>query len=230
MESGFEKYIKQNKAEFEKDAPSPKVWQQLQARLVAQHQKKARIIKMRRISLRIAAGLLFFVGIWVLFFKIAKQPGKAVNTGIAVSPKQPAVGTVPGKVNADSLKIAKQQSIIAQAGDVKKDRTFELTGTEYGQSINYYTRLVENEQKQVQQLRVIDPDIYKESQNAIDGLNTIYDQLKSQLHGSIDQQKVIELMIKNLQMQERVLKNQLQLIREMQLNNQGKNEKSVKEI
>jgi len=50
------------------------------------------------------------------------------------------------------------------------------------------------------------------------------------LYSSVDQQKVIQLMIKNLQMQERVLNNQLQLIREMQLNNESKNEKSVKEI
>jgi len=227
MESGFEKYIKQNKPGFEKGAPSPKVWQQLQTQLAAHHHKKARVVKMRRIGLGIAASLLF-IAIGILFFKTGRQPGKIVNSSIAMSPKQPVAGT--GQANADSLKITKQQSITAQAGDVKKDRTFELTGTEYGQSINYYTRIVENEQKQVQQLRIIDPDIYKQSQDAIDGLNTIYDQLKSQLNRSIDQQKVIELMIKNLQMQERVLNNQLQLIREMQLNNQGKNEKSVKEI
>ncbi len=226
MESGFEKYIKQNRPEFEKGAPSPNVWQQLQTQLAAHHQKKARVVKMRRIGLGIAASLLF-IAIGVLFFKTSKQP---VNTDIAASRKQQVADPVPGKPSNDSLKIARQQSITAQAGSVKKEDAFELTGTEYGQSINYYTRLVENEQKQVQQLRVIDPDIYKESQNAIDGLNTIYGQLKSQLHGSIDQQKVIELMIKNLQMQERVLNNQLQLIREMQLNNQGKNEKSVREI
>jgi len=226
MESGFEKYIKQNKPEFEKGAPSPKVWQQLQTQLAAHHKKKARVVKMRRIGLGVAASLLF-IAIGVSFLKTVKQP---VNTGIAASRKQPVADPAPGKPNVDSLKIAKQQSITTQAGGVKQEGVFELTGTEYGQSINYYTRLVQNEQKQVQQLRVIDPDIYKESQNAIDGLNTIYGQLKSQLHGSIDQQKVIELMIKNLQMQERVLNNQLQLIREMQLNNQGKNEKSVREI
>jgi len=226
MESGFEKYIKQNKADFEKGAPSPKVWQQLQTQLAAHHQKKARVVKMRRVGLGIAASLLF-IAIGVLFFKTAKQP---INTGIAASRKQPVAEPAPGKPNTDSLKITKQQSITAQTGNLKKEGAFELTGTEYGQSINYYTRLVENEQRQVLQLRMIDPDIYKQSQNAIDGLNTIYDQLKSQLHGSIDQQKVIQLMIKNLQMQERVLNNQLQLIREMQLNNQGKNEKSVKEI
>src|SRR5882757_9119893 len=118
MESGFEKYIKQNKPKFEKGAPSPKVWQQLQTQLAAHHQKKARIVKMRRIGLGIAASLLFFVMIGVLFFKTAKQPDKAINTGIAASPKQPAVGAAPDKANADSLKITKQQSITAQAGDV----------------------------------------------------------------------------------------------------------------
>jgi len=159
MESGFEKYIKQNRPEFEKGAPSPKVWQQLQTQLAVHHQKKALVVKMRRIGLGIAASLLF-IAIGALLFKTNTQPGKAVNTGITVSPKQPVVVPVPNKTNADSLKIVRQQSIAAKAGGAKKEDAFELTGTDYGHSINYYTRLVENEQRQVQQLRVIDPDIY----------------------------------------------------------------------
>jgi len=230
MESEFEKYIERNKEQFEKGAPSPKVWQQLQDQLIMHHQKKASIVKMRRVGLGVAAGLLFFISIGILLFKNAQQPIKSMKAGLAASPKHPAAGTASGRVNTDSLKLKKGLQVSAQAAHSQKESAYELTNDEYPQSLNYYTRQVANKQKQLWPLRGTDPDLYKESQNAIDGLNSMYDQLKKQLPGSINQQKVLKLMIKNLQMQEEILTNQLQLIREMQSPNQSNHEKSDKGI
>ena len=76
----------------------------------------------------------------------------------------------------------------------------------------------------------IDPDLYKKSQKGIEDLNKAFNHLKNQLPGSINQQKVLELMIQNLQLQEEILNNQLQLIQSLQSPNPSKHEKNVKNI
>jgi DNA replication initiation complex subunit (GINS family) len=94
----------------------------------------------------------------------------------------------------------------------------------------YYTKLIEIRQKQISRLQTIDPDLYKQSQKAIEGLNTAYGQLRHQLSGSINQEKVLESMIENLQMQEKILSNQLQIIKEIESSKDNTDDKAVKKI
>ncbi|MES2112544.1 MAG: hypothetical protein V4577_27570 [Bacteroidota bacterium] len=215
MENGFEKYLYKNRDKVENGAPSPQVWQRLQGQLIAHHQKKARIVRMQRIGLAAAASVILFAGIGYFTLK----PKETVNHAAVIN-QSPAKQT-------DSVHTKKE---IAKPANKTNSNSFTVTAQETRQSLFYYARLIQIRQNQIKRLQGIDPDLYKESQKSITDLNQIYDQLKRQLPGSINQERVLEEMIENLQMQEKILKNQLQLLKGLPPSNQSNNEKTVKEI
>lgn len=215
MKDGFEKYLHDNREKLETGMPSPQVWQKLQAQLTERHQKKARIVRIRRNSLAAAASVVLFAGIG--YFVLKSEKNNTVVIGInASAPKQ-----------TDTVR---QKTEISKPP--KKAGNDELAATEQEtrQSLFYYARLIQIRQNQIKRLQVIDPDLYKESQQSVNDLNKIYDQLQRQLSGSINQERVLEEMIENLQMQEKILSNQLQILKGLPPSNQSNDEKSVKEI
>lgn len=220
MEKEFEKYLAQNRDKLETGGPSPRVWQNLEAELIQRNQKTARIIKMRRIWLSAAASLLLLIGLGALLFKKDKSVIRAAKT-------------INIKTNTDTAKTTPQLLVNTvkpgKAIQKKEDGDFDLTDKEYRQTIYYYTRLVEIRQRQIGRIQNADPELYKESRTAIEELDAVYSRLKTQLPNSINQEKVLESMIENLQMQEKILNNQLQLIRELQ-SNKNDHDKPGKEI
>ena len=207
MENEFEKYLEQNRDRFEKDGPSPQVWKNIEQGLIARQQKKARVVHMRLVGWSVAAGLL--LGIGIAYFAMRKD-----EPNVTIAHHQPevkkAAPVAASAKNADTLYAEKT----APAQKKHPVRHITPAGIETGQTIDYYAHLVAQRQQQFKQLRVIDPGLYNESQKAIASLNTTYNQLQSQLNGTVDRKKVMEMMIENLQLQERILANQLQLIHE----------------
>jgi len=215
MENGFEKYLYKNRDKLENGAPSPQVWENLQAQLKARHQKKAKVVRIRRISFTAAAIALLLAGI--NYFAL-KSKGTIRHV---------AVVNHSGQKQNDSVHIEKE---LAKPANKTNGNSFAATAQETRQSLFYYARLIQIRQNQIKRLQGIDPDLYKESQKSINDLNKIYNQLQGQLPDSINQERVLEEMIENLQMQEKILKNQLQLLKGLPPSNQSNDEKTVKEI
>jgi TolA-binding protein len=223
MENEFEKYLEQHRGAFEKGGPSPEVWQKLQGRLEQHHKSKAKIIRMKRVRWSIAASVLVCIGVALIVFKrtVPVNPMASIDTA-ASKPMQPS--TAPNN-NTDAAGIKKA---IPQKTK-ERDNELAVTSAETRQTLFYYSKLIDIRQQQIHRLQSIDPDLYKQSQKAINDLNTVYSQLRDQLSGSINQEKVLESMIENLQMQEKILSNQLQIIKELE-SKSNNNGKEVKEI
>ena len=215
MENGFEKYLYENRDKLESGGPSPQLWQKLQAQLTEHHQKKARIVGFRRTCFAVAASALLFAGIGYFVLK-PTAPAVHVATVSHNAAKQ-----------ADSMNPKKE---IAKHANKTANNNLVATEQETRQSLFYYARLIQIRQNQVKRLQAIDPDLYKESQRSVTDLNRIYNQLQGQLSGSINQERVLEEMIENLQMQEKILNNQLKLLKGLPPLNQSTNAKTVKEI
>ena len=187
------------------------------------HRRKARITRIRRISYGLAASILLGIG---LFFVVFKNKDNTYRTNVARTaiPKpeiriKPALkDSIPGK------------PLMAKTKNRQPQNSFALTDRETRQSLFYYTKLIEIRRGQISRIQDIDPGLYKKSQKGIEDLNQVYNHLKNQLPGSVNQQKVLELMIQNLQLQEQVLTNQLQLIQSLQSPNPSANEKDTKNI
>ncbi len=228
MEEEFEKYMGQNRDQFEKGSPSPDLWDKIEQQLILHTARKARIVKIQRIAWSIAASLLLLGSVGLLI--VNKQHGATQITNI--SPKihtgQNIAKEIPKIKNGDTIDAKKEIDLKTSTSPSRKNSAYELTGDEYRQSIFYYSRLVEIRQRQIRRLQSSDPDLYKECQKALLDLSDAYSQLRNQLPSSINRQKVLESMIENLQLQEKILGNQLQIIREAQ--STSNHEKSVKEI
>jgi hypothetical protein len=223
MEDGFEKFLLEHRERFETGSPSSQVWQKLQEGLAQHHQRKARIIRIRRISYSVAASILLAIGLFFVAFnhkKTSKDPSLA---HISKSHRQL-------KQSAHDNIATRQRLLVAKTGKKRKPNGLELTDRETRQSLFYYTKLIEIRQRQISRVQEIDPGLYKKSQKGINDLNQEYQHLKNKLPASLNQQKLLELMIQNLQLQEQILTNQLQLIQSLQSPNQSANEKDAKNI
>jgi hypothetical protein len=209
MENGFEKYLQEHKADFEKGAPSQRVWEKLKSGLEDHHQlRRARVVRMRRISWGIAASILLCIGIGLVIFKSKSQANH--NTVARNATHRDSA--------LDMQKIAQDDA----------ERIAGVTDGKTRQSLYHYTRLIEVRQKEMATLRQIDPDLYARSQKALIDLDMVYNRLKKQLPRSADQQKILKSLINNLKIQEQILNNQLQLLEELQNNTaDGKKVKNI---
>ncbi len=201
MENEFEKYLQQNKDRFEKGSPSPRLWEKLKSGLEDHHQRRARVVRMRRIGWGIAASILLCIGVTLVIFKNKGRVNRDANTR--------------NTTHRDS--VIDMQKITAQkiAAD-STERIAGVTDDKTRQSLYHYTRLIETRQKEMATLRQIDPGLYAKSQKALTDLDEVYNRLKKQLPQSVDQQKILKSLIENLKMQEQILTNQLQLLEELQ--------------
>jgi len=218
MENEFEKYLEENRDRFEKDGPSPQVWKKIEQGLIARQQKKARVVRLRLVGWSVAAGII--LGIGISYLAMRKDEPKATIAHHQPETKKATPVVLPVK-HSDTLYAEK-----SAPASIKHTVPHFATspGIEVTQSIDHYVRLVAQTQQQFKQLKVLDPGLYNESQKAIANLNATYNQLQSQLNGTVNRKKVMEMMVENLQMQERILANQLQLIHEAEQKNGGDDE------
>jgi len=215
MENEFEKYLQQNREQFEKGAPSPRVWEKLQRDLVDQQARRHRVIRMRRIGWSAAACILLCIGATLFIFKNKSQ----------VNPNAVSVNTSHRDSMIDRQKILAQKMALDSV-----ERIAGVTDDKTRQSLYHYTQLIETRQKEMAVLKQVDPELYARSQKSLTDLNQVYNDLKKQLPNSVDRQKILQSLIQNLKMQEQILTNQLLLIQSIQQQNQPKDEKSVKGI
>ena len=215
MENEFEKYLEQNRDRFEKDGPSPQVWKNIEHALITRQQKRARVVRMRLVGWSVAAGIILGIGITYLVMRKDEPKATIAHHQPAIKKAGPFV--LPVK-HTDTL-YAEKPVPVPKKHPVQ--RIIAPAGIENRQTINYYASLVAQRQQQFKQLKALDPGLYNESQKAITALNGTYNQLQSQLNGTVNRKKIMEMMVENLQMQERILANQLQLIHEAEQRNGG---------
>jgi len=210
MENEFEKYLQQNRDQFEKGSPSPRVWEKLHRSLAEHHERRARVIKMRRIGWSIAASILLCIATMLVILKNKDQVKHFTITRNAAP--------------ADNL-LDNEKRLAEKIEVDSANRVTGVTDNETRQSLYHYSRLIETREQQMKVLQRVDPDLYARSQKVLIDLNQAYNRLQKQLPGSPDQQKVLKALMQNLKMQERILNNQLQLLNELQQPNNTADEK-----
>lgn len=214
MGEEFEEYLRENRGRIEKGGPSPKVWENIEQVLIARQKKKAQVIRLRLVSWSVAAGLVLGIGVASLFRPANKPLIQVVKDQPKVQKSAPAALPVKkDTLYAQNPAIAPLKTHSANKIIAAKPKSDE--------SISYYASLVAQREQELKQLQALDPGLYKESQKAIAELNATYNQLQKQLNGNIGREKVVEMMILNLQMQEKILSNQLQLIHDAEQKDEG---------
>jgi hypothetical protein len=96
---------------------------------------------------------------------------------------------------------------------------------EYARQQIQYIAQVQEKRVQLKTLGQSNPELYQEFNNVITRMDSTYRSLNKDLTNSPNQERVLQAMIRNLQIQTEVLNQQLKVIRQVdQLKNQKENE------
>ena len=83
---------------------------------------------------------------------------------------------------------------------------------EYAQQQAHYASLVETKRSELKAVTKADPQLYEEFDTEFTRMDSVYKRLRNELSVSPDREKVLRAMIQNLQIQTRVLNQQLNMV------------------
>jgi len=213
MDDNFEKYMDENRSAFEKGGPSPELWQNLKDKLTEHHTAKRNTKKIWMARWMAAAILLLIAGTAAIVFIPRKPQNLVVRQDEKVTPP---VAEKPAPPFKDSV-------TITQGTAVEKPRRGEAHNSDAlpddDHALQYYQASVKQKEQQLDKLLGSMPELEKDFKHALNDLDLITNELKAALPRSIDKEKIIKGIIKNLQMQESILNSQLQLLKDIQNNN-----------
>jgi hypothetical protein len=222
MSNRLEQFVKDNREEFDKFEPGPVVWHNIQQDLKKLPAKKQGIlISMAVLKWSAAAAVIILVGAGIWFFtnNTGKNNNLAQTDGIKqVTPK-----------TTDTPLLAKedpsQQSVVPQ----QKEEPAVAT-SDYDQEMYHYAKLVEIKQNQIKQIKKEEPLLYQKFAGDINKLDSAFHTLKKQLPVNPNREQLLEAMIDNLKMQEAVLNQQLNIIKQINQVKKSEYEKAYKSI
>jgi len=102
---------------------------------------------------------------------------------------------------------------------------FAAINPEYAQQKVRYTSQIETQRTELKSIERSNPDLYKEFNGEIAKMDSTYKELNDELLTSPDQERVLQSMIHNLQIQTQVLTQQLNVIEQFKrMKNEDKND------
>ena len=93
---------------------------------------------------------------------------------------------------------------------------------------NFYVASIANFKEEIKNYQYVDETLVNEFLEEHHALDKIYDDLKQMLLQDVDNEKIINLMIQNLQMRMHVLEKQKNILQNIKQQKLGKNEKNIR--
>jgi hypothetical protein len=238
MSTRLEKFVKDNREDFDKFEPGPVVWHNIQQQLNSQPQKKGVYVSMRVLRWSAAACIIAAMGVGGFLF-MNKEPKQAIagttktdtipENNITKKEQQeqtasdsnqiPAApaGEIPLKQNLAENKPNKTNNIAPLKPSGKNNSApVDKELMAYEQSTHYFAQLIVNKQTELKGLEKTNPTLYKEFMNDINDLDMSYKSLKKQLPQTQDRSRLIKAMINNLQLQIDLLNKQLIIVNQIE--------------
>lgn len=232
MSKRLEKFVKDNRGEFDKFEPGPVVWHNIQQQLKkGRSDRQGILISMKTIRWAAAASIIVLLGAGAYFFSQTKK----TTTGpeIAGTRQQPAGTATNNLPKPDTNKDAvhpttppdNQQRTTASDNDKAQLASAEQDA--YSEEIYHYTRLVELKQDEIKKITKDEPLLYQQFAGDINKLDSAFHTLKKQLPANPNREQLLEAMIRNLQLQEALLNRQLQIIKQIDNTKKTEYEKAL---
>lgn len=199
MSSPMEKFIRDNREQFDNEEPRPRVWAALEKQL-APSDKKGKVLAMKFLRIGVAAAILVLAGIGVFYLAFDKKGG---DNPVAVTPK-----------TNDS------NPVVAQ------DQLLEEINPTYAKEVYHFTQLIELKQTELKQIEKDNPVLYKQFISDINKLDSSYYSLKNALPVNPNREQLLEAMIQNLRLQTELLNQQLNIIKLIKQSKSKTNEKN----
>ena len=186
-DNGLEKFIQNNRADFDPYEPPARLWdkitQELDEEAPQVKKKEGKVIRIPVRNLyRVAAAVLILGGLWTVYQNIPQ------NSGIVEGSEEVATNTI-------------------NLSDIDP---------ELAEAEAYYTQLIVDKKTEIEQFRSkrvpVQDDFYKD----LDELDSLYTGLKSELYEVPAKERVVEAMIQNLQIRIEILNKQLEILNRIQ--------------
>jgi hypothetical protein len=238
MSNRLEKFVKNNREDFDAFEPGPVVWHNIQQQLNNQPKKKGVYISMRVLRWSAAACIIAALGVGGFVF-LNKEPKQVTanaskkdtlpDNGFVKKEQQIQTATDSNQIpSIQAGKIPLKQNLADNQTDKKTDVATEKQKNKnsnvqidkelmaYEQSTHYFAQLIVNKQAELKGLEKSNPTLYKEFINDINELDMSYKSLKKQLPQTQDRSRLIKAMINNLQLQIELLNKQLIIVNQIE--------------
>jgi hypothetical protein len=223
----FEKFVKQNRVEFDSETPSNKVWDSIAKNLPIE--KKAKVFTIKDIYKWSAAAAVFFMLITSAYFLWIRKPNiilEAVNVENPV--KTPSTNSItPPSIdsnnNEEELGSIPDKALQVKSEIVEPDVRDKVNTKKEDESSDMF-KIIQAKQAELKALTKEQPYLYKEFAADLNSLESSYGVLKKQLKQTPNTDVIIKAMMQNLQLQAELLGRQLNIINNIKKSN--KNEKS----
>jgi len=232
MSNRLEQFVKENREAFDNYEPGPVVWHNIQQQLKKPAPKPGLVISMKALKWSAAAAVIVVVATAAYFF--GKNTG-GTKPDVAGKPANKTEQATPA-IKKDSPLLTndnQSQQQLASTDDntsSKKDEPVVAATTSYDEEMYHYTKLVELKQKQIVQLKKDEPLLYQKFAGDINKLDSAFHTLKKQLPANPNREQILEAMIENLKLQEAVLNQQLDIIKQINQAKKSEYEKAYKSI
>jgi hypothetical protein len=202
MSSNIEKFIQQNRKDFDLEQPSEKVWDKIEQTIPLKKEAKRFSIN-DLIRWSAAAAILFIALTSVYFLYIKKKDSHEPPTA------KSGMDSGPGLVKPDEL------------GGLDP---------EYAVQFKRFSETIEWQQEELKKATADQPSLYRQFEDDLKVLDSSFRSLKNQAGHTPNSDVLIKAMIQNLQLQAELLSRQLQVIKDIKNNKQTQTQKDEKTI
>ena len=238
MNGPLEKFILENREQFDGDTPDPGIWEKIREKMEPDAEKEKPIRSMPFKRWLAAAAAVLLVGVSAVLYYSMHQNNKVADpvAGTNAKPAEPGkvlpVTTTPADTAEQIAKttVPVQQKITPgeKSTVVPEER---ISPEESGnKEMYYYSKLIEIKHEELKTLEKDEPLLYRQFSGDVRMLDSVYHSLKTQLPNNSNREQVIEAMISNLQLQIRLLNKQLDIIKQIKHSKKTAYEKAYKSI
>jgi hypothetical protein len=202
MSSNIEKFIQQNRKDFDNDQPSENVWEHIEQTLPIK--KQAKRFSMNDIIKWSAAAAVLFIALTSVYFIYIKN-------------------------NKDSHEPT-AESVIKGGTDLVKPDELGGIAPEYAVQFKRFNETIELQQEELKKATTDRPTLYKQFEEDLNVLDSTFAALKKQAEQTPNRDVLIKAMIQNLQLQAELLNRQLLIIKDIKNEKQTQTQKDEKTI
>ncbi|MBP6430909.1 MAG: hypothetical protein KA319_04000 [Ferruginibacter sp.] len=224
----FEKFVQQNRVEFDSETPANKVWENIAKNLPVE--KKAKVFTLKDIYKWSAAAAVFFILITSAYFLWIHKP---VVTPEVVNIEKPVTNpstniTTPqvfdSNNNEELGSIPEKDLLVKTTPKIPDDRD-KVSVKKEDASENMF-EIIQAKQAELKKLTKEQPYLYKEFAADLNSLESSYGVLKKQLKQTPNTDVIIKAMMQNLQLQAELLGRQLNIINNIKKSNNNEKNNS----
>jgi hypothetical protein len=220
MSNRIKQFIENNREAFDDDTPPPRVWANIESRMMLERKTRSAIKKMNFWKWTAAAALVGLIALGIgtrmntTHHEIAQNiTKKIVNTPVAETLDSTPSPTIVSKTGGTKKpQLQKQESTKKTKRKKEEPENFEAG---LKAEITHYANLVEAKQNELKMLTAENPEYSRQFANDLAALDSSYHALQSQTNSPPNQEVIIEAMIRNLQLQVRLLSRQLYIIHQI---------------